>query len=317
MKIFITRKLIGKAEQLLEEKGYKVKVFDEDRAISKEELLKESRDVDALITLLSDKIDKEVINNLSQCKIIANCAVGFNNIDIELAKKKNIVVTNTPDILTDATADLTVALVLGCARRLHEGELMMRSNQFTGWQPQLLLGIGLKNKIVGVIGAGRIGYAVAKRLQAFGTKIVYFNRTQNKKLEKDFSAKKFSLNKLLSTADIISLHLPLTPETHYLLNESNLKLLKPTAILINTARGEIIQEKVLVELLKQKKIFAAGFDVYEGEPDVNPELLTLDNVFLLPHIGSAAIETRSAMSELCVKNIIKVFNGKKALTPVL
>lgn len=316
MKIFITRKLIGKAEQLLQEKGFDVKVFQKDRAMSKEELLKETKDADALITLLSDRIDNDVISNLSRCKIIANLAAGFNNIDIECAKKKNIIVTNTPDILTDATADLAVALVLACARRLHEGELIMQSNRFTGWKPQLLLGIELKNKTVGIIGAGRIGYAVAKRMKAFDTKIIYYSRSLNKKIEKDFSAKKTSLKKLLSSADIISLHLPLTSDTHYLLNESNLHLLKPTAIIINTARGEVIQEKVVIELLKKKKIFAAGFDVYEGEPEINPELLKLDNVFLLPHIGSATIETRSEMAELCAKNIIKVLYGKKAITPV-
>ena len=171
-KIFITRKLVGKAERLLKEKGYSVKVFQEDYAISREDLFKEAKEADALITLLTEKIDKEFIDTLTRCKIIANCAVGYNNIDINYAKKKNIIVTNTPDILTDATADLTVALILACARRLHEAELMMRAKQFTGWKPQLLLGLEMKGKTVGIIGAGRIGYAAATRLKGFGTKII-------------------------------------------------------------------------------------------------------------------------------------------------
>ena len=315
-KIYITRKLAGRVEKFLTEKGFDVKVFQEDRPITRNELMRESKDADALITLLTDKIDKEVIDNLKKCKIIANCAVGFNNIDIEYAHSKNIIVTNTPDILTEATADLTVALILACSRRLREGELMMRSKKFKGWKPQLLLGLEMKDKTVGIIGAGRIGSATARRLKPFGTKFVYFNRNKKEIFESEFNAKRVSLNSLLKSSDIISIHLPLTKGTFHLINKENLGLLKKSAVLVNTSRGEIIDEKFLIRLLKKKKIFAAGLDVYENEPIIDPELLKLDNVFLLPHIGSATIETRSGMAELCAKNVINVLKHKKPLTEV-
>ena len=315
-KIYITRKLAGRVEKFLTEKGFDVKVFQEDRPITRNELMRESKDADALITLLTDKIDKEVIDNLKKCKIIANCAVGFNNIDIEYAHSKNIIVTNTPDILTEATADLTVALILACSRRLREGELMMRSKKFKGWKPQLLLGLEMKDKTVGIIGAGRIGSATARRLKAFGTKFVYFNRNKKEIFESEFNAKRVSLNSLLKSSDIISIHLPLTKGTFHLINKENLGLLKKSAVLVNTSRGEIIDEKFLIRLLKKKKIFAAGLDVYENEPIIDPELLKLDNVFLLPHIGSATIESRSGMAELCAKNVINVLKHKKPLTEV-
>ncbi len=316
MKVFITRKLVGKAEQMLKANGIQVKTFPEDRAISRVELLKNVKDADGIISMFTEKIDKKVIDNMERCKIIANCAVGFNNIDVRYANEKNIAVTNTPEILTDATADLTVALVLACARRLREGERMMRKNEWTGWKPQQLLGLEMKNKTVGIVGAGRIGYAVAKRMKSFGTKIIYFNRKNNLKFEKEFSAQRFSLSALLKRADIVSVHLPLDKKTFHILNKDNLKLMKKNSVIVNSSRGEIIEEKSLIQLLKKKKIFAAGFDVYEGEPVINPELRKLDNVFLLPHIGSATVETRSAMAELCAKNIIKVLSGRKPVTPV-
>ena len=315
-KVFITRKLVGKAEQMLKEKGFQVKIYKEDCPIPREEFLKNTANADALISLLTDKIDREVIDNLKKCKIIANCAVGYNNIDVEYARSKNIIVTNTPEILTDATADLTVALILACARRLHEGESMMRTNQFSGWKPQLLLGLEMKGKKVGIIGAGRIGYAAAKRLYAFGTEIIYFDRERRMNFENEFNAKKVTLNTLIKSADFISVHLPLSKDTFHLLNKTNLKLMKETSLIVNTSRGEVIEEKSLIELLKKKKIFAAGFDVYEGEPNINHELAKLENVFLLPHIGSATIETRSAMAELCAKNAIRVLSGEKPVTPV-
>lgn len=316
MKVFITRKLVGKAEKMLKANGIEVKTFREDRAISRAELLRNVKDADGMITLLTEKIDREMINSLRRCKIIANCAVGYNNIDIRYANEKNIIVTNTPEILTDATADLTVALILACARRLGEGERMMRKNEWTGWKPQQLLGIEMRNKTIGIVGAGRIGYAVAKRMKSFGTKIIYFDRKNNLKFEKEFSAKRFSLNALLKRADIISVHLSLNEKTFHILNKENMKLMKSTAVIVNTSRGEIIEEKSLIKLLRTNKIFAAGFDVYEGEPKINAQLRKLNNVFLLPHIGSATVETRSAMAELCARNVVNVLNGKKPLTPV-
>ena len=193
---------------------------------------------------------------------------------------------------------------------------MMRSKKFKGWKPQLLLGLEMKDKTVGIIGAGRIGSATARRLKAFGTKFVYFNRNKKEIFESEFNAKRVSLNSLLKSSDIISIHLPLTKGTFHLINKENLGLLKKSAVLVNTSRGEIIDEKFLIRLLKKKKIFAAGLDVYENEPIIDPELLKLDNVFLLPHIGSATIETRSGMAELCAKNVINVLKHKKPLTEV-
>jgi glyoxylate reductase len=315
-KILITHQLSGNPELLLKKKGYKVKVFKDDRTHSAQEFIKEAKDADGLLISLYNKIDHNVIDELKNCKIIANYGVGYNNIDVAYAHEKGIIVTNTPDILTDATADIAVAIVLACSRRLYEGESLMRQDKFTGWKPLLFLGLDLKGKTVGIIGAGRIGFATAKRLKAFGTKIIYYNRSKKEVFEKELEAKKTSLEMLLKTADIISVHLPLNESTFHILNKTNLSLMKSTAVFVNTARGEVVEEKYLIDILKRKKIFTAGFDVYDGEPQFNKELIKLDNVFLLPHLGSATIETRTAMSELCVKNIVNVLAGKKPHTPV-
>ena len=316
MKVLVTTKLPGSPEQLLKKNGFDVYLYEGKENLSRKELLKLSRDADGILCLLSEKIDKEVIDNFQKCKVVANYAVGYNNIDIGYAKEKNIVVTNTPDVLTDATADIAVSLILACARRIGEGERLMRGKKFKGWKPDMLLGQDLKGKVVGIIGAGRIGSTVAKRMSGFDTSIIYYSRSRNEKLEKEFNAKKVSLSRLMKKADIISIHIPLNPSTKNLIDESKLSLMKSNAILVNTARGEVIDEKYLIKMLQGNKIFAAGFDVYEGEPAVNPELYKLENVFLLPHIGSATIETRSAMSKLAAQNIINVLKGKKALTPV-
>ncbi|HPI38373.1 MAG TPA: D-glycerate dehydrogenase [Ignavibacteriaceae bacterium] len=316
MKIFITRKIPGIAESLLNKNGFDVTSFKKDKPISKQELLKSVKGIDALISLLTDKIDKDIIDAMPGCKVIANYAVGYNNIDVNYAKSKGIVVTNTPDILTDATADLAVTLLLAAARRVIEGDNMMRQNKFEGWKPQLLTGVDVRNKTVGILGTGRIGTAFAKRMSGFDSKILYYDKTNNEQIEKRFGGKKVTLNTLLKKADFISIHLPLTPDTYHLLNKEKLQMLKSTAVVINTARGEIIEERELIKLLKGRKIFAAGFDVYENEPAVNSELFKLDNVVLLPHVGSATIETRSKMAELAAKNVIAVLKNKKPLTAV-
>lgn len=316
MKVVITRKLPGEPEKLLKKSGFKVTVYKKDQSIPRNEFLKLTKDADAVLSLLTEKIDKEAIDNFSKCKIVANCAVGYNNIDVPYAKEKSLVVTNTPYVLTDATADLTVALILACARRLREGEQMMRENKFSGWKPDMLLGFDLKGKTVGIIGAGRIGRATARRLKGFGVKIIYFDRKKRDEFETEFLAKKVSINELMKKSDIISVHLSLSKETHHILNAESLNLMKKSAVIVNTSRGEIIGEKALIKLLKQNKIFAAGFDVYENEPNLNPELRTLKNVFLLPHIGSATVESRSAMALLAANNIISVLKGKEPITPI-
>jgi glyoxylate reductase len=253
---------------------------------------------------------------MNKCKIIANYAVGFNNINIAYANKKGITVTNTPDVLTDSTADLTMALVLACSRRLIAGEELMRKKRFEGWQPKLLLGVELKGKNFGIVGAGRIGTAVAKRAVGFGVNLLYYDGRDNPEIDL-LGGRKVSLKTLLTKSDIISLHLPLTDSTFNLLNKERLQLIKREAILINTARGEIIDEKELIKMLKAGRIFSAGFDVYENEPLINTELYSLKNVVLLPHLGSATVDARNAMAELAAKNVISVLGGRGAITPVL
>lgn len=315
MKVFITSQIPSAGLDLLRSK-FNVKVHLKKSPITQKELLSSVKDCDALISLLSDKISSEVIDAMPKCKIIANYAVGYNNIDVDYAKNKNIVVTNTPDVLTDSTADLAMALTLACARRFVEGEEMMRKNKFKGWHPTLLLGIELKNKIFGILGAGRIGTATALRAHSFGCKIIYYSNNRNTHLEKVTGAKKSDLINLLKKSDIISIHLPLTPKSRMLLNREKLSLLKPSAILINTARGEIIDEPFLISMLKNKKIFSAGFDVYQNEPEINPELSKLTNVVLMPHLGSATIESRNDMAVLAARNVIAVLSGKSPITSV-
>lgn len=316
MKVFVTREIPEAGLSLLKKNGFEVNVFKKDHAIPRKEFLNQVKDCDGLITLLTEIIDKEAIDKMKKCKVIANYAVGFNNIDVDYAKSKGIVVTNTPDVLTDSTADLAMSLVLACARRIPEAEKFVRDKKFKGWKPKLFLGVELRDKYFGILGAGRIGSAVAKRAHAFGCKILYFSDVQNVELEKKLGAKRESLTSLLKKSDIVSIHLPLNKKTYNLLNEDNLHLLKKSVILVNTARGEIVDEKNLIRILKEKKIFAAGLDVYENEPKLNKGLYDLKNVVLLPHIGSGTAEARDKMSSLAAKNIIAVLKGKSAITPV-
>jgi glyoxylate reductase len=265
---------------------------------------------------LTERIDPVVIDAMNKCKIIANYAVGYDNIDVKYANSKNIIVTNTPGVLTESTADLTMALVLACARRLPEAEKFLRERKYTHWKPGLLLGVELKDKVFGILGAGRIGTAVALRAQAFGCRIIYFSRSKNKALEKKTDAKKVSLNILLKKSDFVSVHLPSNKSTFHLLDNEKLTLMKLSSILINTARGEIIDEKELIKILKRKKILAAGLDVFENELNINSDLLKLENVILLPHIGSATEKARTDMAMIAVKNVVAVLSDKKPITPV-
>ena len=316
MKVFITREIPEIAFKLLRKNKIPFEYYKGDRPIPRNLLIKKVGDCDALISLLTEKIDKELIDEMSNCKIIANYAVGYNNIDIKYANKKKIIVTNTPDVLTESTADLTMTLALNCARRIIEGEKLLRDGKFKGWKPKLLLGTELKNKNFGIIGAGRIGTAVAIRAKSFGTNIIYFDSKQNVSLEKRTGAKKVSLKKLLASADFISIHLPLNEKTHHFIDKDRLKLMRGSAILINTSRGEIIEETSLIRSLRNKKLRAVGLDVFENEPDINPILLKFPNVLVIPHLGSATKEARDAMATLAVKNVINVLKRKPPLTPV-
>jgi glyoxylate reductase len=316
MKVYITRIIPQKAIEFLKEKGFAVSSYKQDKPIPRNELIKNIKNVDAVISLLTDKIDSAIIDGMNSCKIIANYAVGYDNIDVKYAKSKNIIVTNTPGVLTDSTADLAMSLTLVCARRLTEAEDFLRDGKYTHWKPDLLLGVELRNKFFGILGSGRIGTATAIRAHAFGCKIIYFSRTKSYELEKTTNAKKVSLNRLLKISDFISVHLPSNSETYHLLDKDKLSFLKNSAILINTARGEIIDEKELIKILKKQKIKVAGLDVYENELNINKKLLNLENVVLLPHIGSATINARTSMAMIAAKNVAAVLSGKKALNAV-
>ena len=316
MKVFITRDIPEVAYKLLQQNGINFDYYKEDRPIPKNILRKKVKDCDAIISLLTEQIDSHLIDQMPNCKVIANYAVGYNNIDVDYAKSKKIFVTNTPNVLTESTADLTLALVLACARRLFEAERIVRLQKYKGWKPKMLLGVEMKGKIFGILGAGRIGSAVAARAHSFGTTIIYYDSHKNYDLENGISAKKVTLNTLLKKSDFISVHLPLNKNTHHFLNKERLSMLKLTAILVNTARGEIIDESFLIKMLRKNRIRGAGFDVYEKEPTISKKLLKLNNVVLLPHIGSATEDARNGMAELAARNVINVLQGKKPITPV-
>ncbi|MBK7867830.1 MAG: D-glycerate dehydrogenase [Ignavibacteriales bacterium] len=316
MKVFSTYHLPAELKARFKEHNIDYSENPHNRSLTTSEIISDTSDADGIITLLSDNINREVISSLTKCKIIANYAVGYNNIDLVAAREKSIIVTNTPGILTDATAEITFALIFACARRVKEGEEMVREGKFMGWKPELLLGRGLSGKNIGIIGAGRIGQAVAKIATGFNMNVYYHSRIKKVEMENNFHAVYLNLRDLMMNSDIISLHIPLTPETNGLVSKEMLDLMKPDAIIINTARGEVIDEDHLITMLKNKKILAAGFDVYKNEPNINPELFDLDNVVLLPHLGSATVETRAGMAILAADNVIAVLTGKLPLTQI-
>ncbi len=313
-KIYITRLVPEAGIKMLKDKGYEVVVNPDDRVLTKEELvtaLKE-QNFDALFCLLTDKIDGEVMDSFGpQLKVVANMAVGFDNIDVEEAKKRGIIITNTPGVLTDTVAEHTFALMLSIAHRIAEADKFTRALKYQGWAPMLMLGNGLSGKTLGVIGLGRIGSRVAHHAaKGFEMKVLYYDVNKNEEFEKEFSAVYMSLDDLLKQSDFVSIHVPLLPATQHLINAENLKLMKPTAYLINTSRGPIVDEVALAYALKNKEIRGAALDVFEFEPKITPELLTLDNVILTPHIASATEETRSKMSALAATNIIEALEGR-------
>jgi glyoxylate reductase len=268
-------------------------------------------DQDALVCLMRDKVDRAAIDAGSKLRIIANVAVGYDNIDLAYARDRGIVVTNTPDVLTESVADFTWAMMLSITRRLAEGDRLIRRHGWKGWALDFMLGAELRGKQLGLIGFGRIARAVAARARAFGTRVVYA-ATRDAACEFE----KMSLDRLLSTSDIVSLHVPLTSATHHLINRTALARMKRSAYLVNTSRGPIVDEASLAWALREHLIAGAALDVYENEPDVHPDLLTLENVLLVPHLGSATTETRTAMANLAADNVVAVLAGRPALTPV-
>ena len=307
-KVFITRRIPEVAINILRQ-SCSVYVNNKDRQLTKKEIIAGVKDMDAILSLLTDRIDREVMDASKNLKIIANYAVGYDNIDIEEATERGIVVTNTPGVLTETTADLAWALLFAIARRITEGDRFMREGRFKGWAPTLLLGYDIYGKTLGVIGTGRIGTAFALRSKGFGMKVLYYNRSRNLPLEKILGAKKVTLKRLLSESDFISLHIPLTQETYHLIGRSEFALMKKTAIIVNTSRGPVIDEKILTEALLKGKIAGAALDVYENEPFVTKKLLRLNNVVLTPHIGSASYETREKMARMAAESIIDIFQG--------
>ncbi|HMK36076.1 MAG TPA: D-glycerate dehydrogenase [Desulfomonilaceae bacterium] len=305
--IFVTRRLPEGAMQVLED-TFEVLCNPHDRVLTREELLAGVKGKDGILPLLTDRIDEEVLDAAgSQLKIVANYAVGYNNIDLSACSKRRIPATNTPGVLTDTTADLAMALLLAVARKVVPADSYARSGKYQGWAPLLFLGTDVHHKTLGLMGLGRIGFAVAKRAAGFDMNILYHDSMrQDPGLEEEVGAKFVSKSALLSQSDFVSLHVPLTPETHHLISGPELALMKSSAYLINTSRGEVLDEKALVKALQLGQVAGAGLDVFEFEPAIEKELTSMDNVVIVPHIASASIETRTKMGLLAAENLISV-----------
>jgi glyoxylate reductase len=314
----VTRRIPEPALDLLREAG-DVWVSPDDRPLRTDELHRAVAGADVALTLLHDRVDDAFLEAAGpQLRAVANVAVGFDNIDVPAATRRGVLVTNTPGVLTEATADLAFALILAVTRRLGEGERLIRAREPWSWHMFMLLGSGLQDKVLGVIGLGAIGRAVARRALAFGMRIVY---TEEREVEPAVEAelggaRKVELDELLAEADVVTIHAPLLPETRHLMNAERFARMKDTAYLVNSARGPIVDEAALVDALREGRIAGAGLDVFENEPEVHPGLLELDNVVLLPHLGSATIETRTAMGVLAARNAVAVVRGERPPTPV-
>ena len=314
--ILVTRKLpssvLGKLRAVAD-----VDLYTGEAAMPVQELRARVAGKDALVCLLTDAVDRAVIDAAPTLKAIANVAVGYNNIDVAYARSRGIIVTNTPDVLTESVADFTWALILAITRRLSEGERLVRRGEWKGWALDLLLGMELRGKQLGLIGVGRIGRAVAARAGAFGMRVAYTSRGDAAGAQMNSGpAEQMPLDRLLLTSDIVSLHVPLTPETRHLIDKRALTRMKRSAYLINTARGPVVDEAALAWALQHHLLAGAALDVYENEPAVHPDLLSLENVLLVPHLGSGTTETRTAMADLAADNVLAVLGGRPPLTPI-
>lgn len=319
-KVFITAALPGRATELLQQAGLTVTVHQGPQRLTEAGLLQVMNEYDGLITLLSDSITAAMLARAgAQLKVIANYAVGYDNIDITAAAQRNIVVTNTPGVVTYAVAEHTMALMLALARRVVEADHFTKAGKYQGWEPELLLGIELRGKTLGIVGGGRIGFETARIAQhGFGMRILYNDLKPSPMFGQGITAQFVpELERLLPEVDVLSLHVPLLPSTFHLIHAARFKLLKPTALLINTARGAVIDEQALLEALQGGLLRGAALDVFEKEPQLTPGLTELPNVILTPHVASATAETRSAMAELAAHNVLAVVRGKAALTPVV
>ncbi|MFT9498234.1 2-hydroxyacid dehydrogenase [Anaerosolibacter sp.] len=309
-KVLVTREIPGEAIQLLKE-YCDVEMNPYDREMTRKELLERVAGKDGVLCLLTNTIDEEVLDAAGkQCKIFANYAVGYNNIDISGATKRGIAVSNTPGVLDNATADLAWALLFAVSRRIVEGDTFVREGRFTAWSPTLLLGRDISGKTLGIIGAGRIGSNFGRKAKAFDMKILYTATRPNQVFEEETGGKFVNKDTLLKESDFISVHVPLSPATKHYIGEREFDMMKRTAVLINTSRGPVIDENALVQALKEKKIWGAGLDVFENEPELAAGLTQLENVVIVPHVGSATIETRVKMGIMAVQNIIQALQGE-------
>ena len=310
MKVLITCNLPKEVRAYIE-KEHQVQINDEDRPMERDRLLQCVKNKEGLLCTITDEIDRELLDKAPHLRMIANYGVGFNHIDVKAATARGIPVSNTPGVLTDATADITLALILATARRVVEGDKRNRQGKFKFWAPLHFLGREVSGKTLGIIGLGRIGRAVARRAKGFGMRILYHNRHPMEESEEERLGVQYAdLKRLLTEADFVSLHVPLTHQTHHLIGPHELEQMKPSAYLINASRGPVVDEKALVEALKKGKIAGAGLDVYEDEPNLAPGLADLDNVTLLPHMGSATLETRTQMAQLAADNLLAGLRGE-------
>ncbi len=314
--VYVTRPLPQPGTARLVEAGLDVVQQDQDRPASRDELLAGVRGAAGILAMLTDRIDDELLDAAPDLRVVANLAVGFDNVDVPAASARRVVVTNTPGVLTDATADLAFALLLATARRLGEGERLVREGSWKVWGPNQLLGRPVAGQTLGIVGLGAIGTAVARRARGFDMTVQYVNRRASPAAEATTGARLVELDELLATSDFVSLHAPLNDQSHHLIDAVALSRMKPTAVLVNTARGALVDEAALVEALRSGTIAAAGLDVFEDEPRLAPGLVELDNVVVLPHIGSATTAARAAMVELACANIVAVLSGGRPPTPL-
>lgn len=313
----VTGRVPESAVEMLRAAG-SVELAETEAALPRTELLALVAGADAVLTLLHDRVDGKLLDAAGPgLRCVANVAVGYDNVDLEAAARRGVAVTNTPGVLDDATADLTLGLILAASRRLGEGERLIRAGRPWAWSMSFMLGHDLRGKLLGIVGLGAIGRRVAERARAFGMRIAYCQRhAADPGVVAELEAERMELEDLLEAADVVSLHCPLTDETRHLISRERLALMRPEAILVNAARGPIVEEAALVEALRNGGLRAAALDVYEEEPRVHPGLLELENAVLVPHLGSATVETRTAMAELAAANAIAAVRGEPLPTPV-
>ena len=315
-KIYVTRRLPEAALAPLRTCG-EVQVWESDHAIPRETLLQEIIDTVALLGMVTERIDDDLLDHAPQLKIVANMAVGYDNVDVPALTRRGVLLTNTPGVLTETTADLTFALMLGIARRIGEGERRVRAGQWPVWSPFVFLGTDVHHATLGIIGLGRIGIEVAKRARGFDMRVLYHNRSQNKDAEEQLGCTRVDMDTLLSESDFVVVLVPLGPQTHRLISAPQLKKMKPTAFLVNAARGPIVDAPALYEALRDNVIAGAALDVTDPEPlPADDPLLTLDNCLVVPHVGSASIATRTRMATLAAENIAAFLSGRRPPTPV-